>query len=333
LLSPGLDFNDLGYLKETDRAAQEIGFSADRDEPWGPFRTLSVNLVAASAWSFGLEHTLGRLASEFSAGLPRGWEAGGSVAEVFPALDTRMLRGGPALLQDRHSEVSAFFATDRSRGLSVETQAFAGFNPGIAYLSQYYGLKISATPTERTRFTLDAGGGIDDLPFAYLPVDLPENLFLVGRLRQDLAELSLNIEYHFTPAISVRYCETSEISAIDYSDFRSVADGKAARPAERFHPLGAEAAFDAESGAFQIRSPGLQPYGFENPDESYADFRSRLEFTWEFAPGAVFYLVWSHRRGHLDNVDRPRLLAAPPEPSNMYSRDVAVAKVSCRFGL
>ena len=133
--SPGLDLNDVGYLRQADLIANQVFLGWSETAPKGLFRSYSVQLAREDQWDFGGLETRSNTGIEASGQFKNKWEAEASF-EYENVVDTRMLRGGPALRWHDYYEVDLGAQTDSSRRVwgALEGSTFLGAGRRLARL-------------------------------------------------------------------------------------------------------------------------------------------------------------------------------------------------------
>jgi hypothetical protein len=84
-----------------------------------------------------------------------------------------------------------------------------------------------------------------------------------------------------------------------YSHFKTLADADAKSAGNVFKTFtDSEMAYDQATRIYNVfNTTDPEPeYSFSNPDFNFRQFRSNLVARWEYRPGSVLYLVWTHSR-------------------------------------
>ncbi|MCK4750853.1 MAG: hypothetical protein KAT15_27535, partial [Bacteroidales bacterium] len=98
--SPGLNLNDMGYIRQADFIGQGAEVSYKMNEPGDWIRNYEIQFNQEARWSFGGENTLNEVGAFFTLVSNKNWIYLATYNYAFSHLDIRELRGGPALRVD-----------------------------------------------------------------------------------------------------------------------------------------------------------------------------------------------------------------------------------------
>ena len=297
--SPGLELNDLGYLRQADLIANQVFLGWNEPTPRGPFRSYSAQLSREDQWDFGGLHTKARTGLEAEATLRNKWHVSGSVTAYDSMRDTRLLRGGPAIWVSDFLTSCLTGTSDPSRraGLSLGV-CNESFRDGGSSAWTYTGT-LNLRPTNRLSLTaqLVRTLGEDDLQYVATADAGDGTRWVLGRIDQDTWAVTFRVDLSLTPRLTVQYYGSPFIGTGRYAGFKKATETLASRYEDRFHRLGDdEIAYEPQDNRYQVSESGGGSYTFANPDFSFRQFRSNLVLRWEFKPGSSLYLVWSQDR-------------------------------------
>jgi hypothetical protein len=299
-VSPGLELNDLGYLRQADLVNNSFQVGYRDPVPRGVLRQWGVDLGREDEWDFGGLQTGGTTWIEGSATFRNKWSLNGSVRAVDTQVDTRLLRGGPAMRLSPYVHMSIRAETDPSRRVQVSARVHAHrYREGASSMFDVFpGLRLRLTNRISVSADYEYGHHVDDLQY----VDTPENgsgpRYVLGSIDQTTHSLTLRLNLSLTPDLTVQYYGSPFVSSGRYSAFKRTTDTVASDYEDRFHRYGpdeityvpGDESYRVEEGA-----TGAQ-YSFANPDFSFRQFRSNLVLRWEYTPGSALYVVWSQGR-------------------------------------
>jgi hypothetical protein len=299
--SPGLEFNDLGYLAQADLLEQGSSVSYVEKKPAAWYRDYELDLAQKNAWTTRNEFLCSALELDASADLKNKWSATFSLGAQGEGHDPVALRGGPMLRVPANWSWSASLNTDETRriwgGLYAKgTRAQRGVSS-----SSGYGGKISVRPVPSVLLSLaaDSTSEADRQRYAALtPVNGAAGWF-VSQLEGQSRSLAFRAEWNLRPEVSLQYYSNPFGSTVRYSAFRRVLAPEAANYARRFGAV-LPATLTGGLYTFDENGDGLTDYQLGDPDGNGASFHSNLVLKWEYRRGSTLYLVWSQQRDGAD---------------------------------
>jgi hypothetical protein len=297
--SPGFDVNDVGYLRQADLMANQVFLGWSEPTPRGIFRQYSVELSREDRWDFGGLQTTAITAGTASAQFANKWTASGSVA-FTESVDTRALRGGPALRLSDSWAATLGVGTDSSRrvSFSADGRRMRAREGGSEGWQGHARLRLR--PSNRVLLTADGNytRASDDLQYVTTSQVEGSPRWVLGRIDQEVWSVTFRANLTVTPELTVQYYGSPFLAAGKYGAFKRATDTLAAAYQSRFHQYsGSEIAYHPEDDRYLVsESGGGATYAFANPDFSFRQFRSNLVVRWEYRPGSSLYAVWSQGR-------------------------------------
>ncbi len=331
--SPGVDFNDVGYLYQADIIEELVNLKYTVSHPKGIVRSYFVEFEQEHDWSYGLENTQDRFKLHGYLQLNNLWSAHLNLKKNFNIYDTRELRGGPNLYKDGCNDVELFIQTNSVKDF------WAGFGPRFKFFSD----KISKTSyftvflkwqisdrfniTSRTIFD----HSIDHHQFVTRTADLAGTTkYLVGTIDRNTLSSTLRFEYYLSPEISFQYYGNPYASTGNYENFREVADASNKSLEKRYITLDNS---DLSSTSLNLKKNGVSAYTIRKPDFNFQEFRSNLVGRWEFRPGSTLYLVWTNTRSNYSDQLDQSIWKSFGDILNVKSENVFMIKFSYWFSL
>ena len=124
---------------------------------------------------------------------------------------------------------------------------------------------------------------------------LNEMNYLFGDLRNKTVEFTLRASVFFTNELSVEYYASTFLSTGDYSNFKKVFEPHAKDYEQRFYtyPV-SDIILNSSENSYSVTDLNDVQFNFTNPDFNFGQFRSNLVLRWEYNPGSILYLVWTH---------------------------------------
>lgn len=300
--TPGLELNDLGYLQSTDFIRQTAHLEYVRTEPSAWFRRYNTRFTLLSRRNFGGDD-LGRYARiQGGATFPNNWSFWGQVGYTPPALDQRLLRGGPAVFRPARYDTYVRLGSDSSR----PWQYWLGLGHSAAldgsgdYRHLGPGLNARFGRLYNVELKLNYEGNRQDFQYAG---DVAPH-YLVGRMRQETLGATLNFSANLTPSLTLSYYANPYVTNGRFRAFLEAAAPRDRDAAMRFRQL--DPVFDPVANRYTVLDP-TGAYTFDNPDFTWRDLKSSLVLRWDYRPGSTLHLVWSYAGNSSDLDDRPLL--------------------------
>ncbi len=330
--SPGLDLNDIGYMKMADLVLQANEVSYFVNKPVSIFRTYSVVLNQSNNWDYGMNYLYSELKFTSKLDFLNRWNFSPSILYRNEGYDNRLLRGGESM---RHPALwqSAFdFHTDNGKKFIVgitgtydAAQNRAYSNSGIqatATVIPYNVLKLSASINYTTT--------MNDLQYVDTKVPISDIKYILAHLNQKTLGTTFRIDYNITPDLSIQYYGSPFASVGKYSGLKEVTNPKATSYSDRFKYLNAQLV----DNVYQVQATSTTPaYTVNNPDFTFNQFRSNLVFRWEYKPGSQLYFVWSNERTNWQNQYKSSVGDAMGDLRHVKPVNIFLVKLSYWFSL
>jgi hypothetical protein len=298
--SPGLDLNDVGYLRQADLLANQVFVGWSQTAPKGAFRSYSIQLGREDQWDFGGLETLARTGLEAAGTFKNKW---GAQAELSyqDVVDTRMLRGGPALRYHDYYEGELTIQSDDSRRVAGHVHGSRSWARDDDSRAWSAGAYLRLRPSNRLSFSGSVSYEqlLDNLQYVdTADRDGGEPRWVLGRIDQDTWNFTFRVNLSITPDLTLQYYGSPFVGTGRYTGFKRATDTLARAYEARFHLYAPEEiAYSPEANAYRVtEADGGRSYAFRNPDFSFRQFRSNLVARWEYKPGSALYVVWSQGR-------------------------------------
>ena len=297
--SPGLELNDMGYLRSADAIYQYFWTGYKITDAFFVFQTLDFTLKQWAGWDFGGNKTIGgqQLAADMQ--FLNKWSFYGNYGREGQSRSNEMLRGGPAFLIPPTNSNYLRLRTDPTKMIYASVAAYRkdGTEDNFSYRQLRSDLKIQPNP--RINVSIDARYNVSNNAMQYISAFEQDNesLYLFGEIEQRTFSFNLNVAFNISPDISLQYYGAPFVSSALYSDFKRITDGTAQNYYERYAEFGSEQLlYESISDEYIVNADQSDNFSFGNPDFNFKQFRSNFVFRWEYRPGSHFYLVWSQDR-------------------------------------
>jgi len=293
--SPGLNLNDVGYIRQADFISQMAEVSYKMNEPKKWIRNYKLTLFQDAEWSFGGENTGMQAGVAAILRNNKLWSFSLSSVYNFPTLDTRELRGGPALRNDPRNLLDMTVGSNTTRDLYGSVR-YSYIALGIKNSSEN-SLMLSLTWMPVKRLKISGLTNLSQRQYHQQYVgSIPGSSsieYVVGNIDRQTTSFTFRTELYITPELSIQYYGSPYYSVGLYDGFRRVDQSQAHDINERLEEL--DISYDPEMNNYSYVKD-RETYQFSNPDFSFMQFRSNLVLRWEYKLGSTLYFVWSHDR-------------------------------------
>jgi hypothetical protein len=295
--TPGLELNDLGYMRSADEINQENEINYLINKPVSIFNYYSINLEQFNSWNFNGTYLGSGGHLSFKSQFLNNWKFDANLIFHSRQTDTRILRGGPDMLLPATIMTFGNIQTDESKKfiatLKYEYESIS-HNSAQRYQIQP-GISVRPFSALKIGIMADYSENHDDLQYVAYRNSIFGNRYILGNIDQQTLGLTFRVDVNISPEFSIQYYGSPFISKGVYSEFKHIADPGAKDYRDRFmvysHPLHA-----GDYYGFDEDDDMLIDYSIANPDFNFYQFRSNLVAKWEYRLGSFIYLVWSSDR-------------------------------------
>jgi hypothetical protein len=302
--SPGLNLNDMGYIRQADFFGEGLELVYKMNEPGDWVRSYELILSQDARWSFGGENIQNEIGSFFTLVSNNSWRYLATYNYAFSHLDIRELRGGPALRIDGEHLSGVLIASNSAKDLSAR----AGFHYNVFGESGSHQEIAHATLTWLPIRKIKLSGRVvfNNQKYHQQYVGVVSGTggdeFLVSHIDHRTTSFTFRGELFLSPELSLQYYGSPYYSVGDYSDFQRVNNPSEKDISARLEPI--TVGYDAGENSYTFDHGG-ESLEFDNPDFSFMQFRSNLVFRWEYNLGSTLYLVWAHDRSGWESQFNP----------------------------
>ncbi len=299
--SPGLELNDLGYLRRADQVVQYVWLGYREWVPRWVFRRFNLNFNVNNTWDFSGEK-LG-----WSANLNAWmqfmnfWNMGGGVFYSAAGYSPTKLRGGPMYRTSPDIGQFVHFGTDSRKDIRVGGNISSGKNlEGNTYWTSF-GVYVRWRIGSKFSFSLRPSFRKQhyDQQYVMRTSFNGADRYILATIDQQTLSFTIRLNYSLTPNLSIQYYGQPFVSAGQYSEFKYVANPRAVRLEDRLYRYTGDQIHldDAGSGYWVDEDrDGTNDYWIYKPDFNFRQFRSNLVIRWEYVPGSTLFLVWTQER-------------------------------------
>ncbi len=309
IASPGYEANDAGFQFRADVINSHIVLGYRWYKPGDIFRSKSLYLAHYRNYNFdGNIIDLGfMLISNFEflnyygAQLNAGFNP-----ETF---SNRLTRGGPLAKSPASGFLNYDLYSDSRNKLVVDLSGESDFDK---LGSQSNSISIDFTWKPNSQLNIIIGpsysrnfqklqwvGSFKD-PSA---VSTYKARYVFGEMNQNTISGNIRLNWTFTPALSLQVFLQPLISAGHYSNFKELKEPRSYET-NFYGKQSSSIKYNDNNEEYVVDPDGSGPapeFSFSNPDFNFKSLRGNVVLRWEFLPGSVFFLVWTHGQTNSDN--------------------------------
>jgi len=274
--SPGFDSNDLGFQRRADERTVSNWFQYRDFVPGRFVRTWNLNFNQWTGWNFGGDrmNSGGNINTHWT--FENNYNVGmGLNVNAAPFRD-RVTRGGPGVRGNPSRGLWFYGNTDNRRALSFNYDGYYEAD-GQGTSRRNMNPSLNLRPSSAVLLSAGIRYEINDDDAQWVANEDDDGgttHYVFGRIEQKTVAMTLRFNYTMTPDLSLQVYAEPFVSAGAYSNFRELANPRAAAYADRYRPY-----TYTDDANFNIRS-----------------FRTTNVLRWEYKPGSQFFLVWQQGR-------------------------------------
>lgn len=299
--SPGLEFNDIGYMRYSDVIHHGTWVAYYLRDPFSIFNNFYLNTNYWMYWNFSGKLLSKYTNTNFNSQFKNRWRMNGNFTRWGKSISTNLLRGGPSFKLPGGEEMSINISTDQSKKIWFNAGNYHNF--GDLEISHYheYWMGIYARPMNALSVSLEPNFNNSATVLQYVETAQLNggNRYIFASIDQKTMSFTFRLNYTFTPELSLEYYGQPFVSAGKYKAFKKITNSEADRFADRYQVFPAsEITYDAAGNNYAVdeNQDGVMDYSFSNPDFNFRQFRSNFVVRWEYSPGSTLFLVWSQGR-------------------------------------
>ena len=339
--SPGLELNDIGYMREADRILNSFFTSYNITEPFSIFRYLHFCNTISTVMDFGgnlngLEYK-GCTTADFT----NFWHAEIGFGYSGMQNSNTVLRGGPSMLLPNNWRLNFIIDTDTRKSLSFRLKGSLNGGAEDYYKNRNIGASIKMRPMNSLRIDISPSYSSSQSELQYISHRSfnSEDRYVFGTISQKVLKMSLRLNYNITPDLTIQYWGQPFVAAGEYSKFKMITDPHARDYTDRmfiYPNQGPNKQISYFNDYYSIDEDmdGTDDYGFADPNFNVSKWLSNLVVRWEFLPGSTAYLVWSQRQDYYDGNGRVNI---GNDLKNLFTKlkvnNIFLVKFSYRIGL
>lgn len=334
--TPGLELNDMGYLRQADQLFNMYWGQYRVWEPKGIYRSWNLSGDYYNVLDFG-GHLLGHgLELNGNMSFKNFWNFWAHANLNTNGFSNTILRGGPRMRTQGSSNFQYNISSDSRKKLYfyVYHNFGKGFEGSSKNLSLSAGLTYKPTNFMTVTFNPSYSKSFDELQYISQESYTSTTRYLFASINQKVLSASIRVSLNLTPDLSLQYWGQPFIASGQFEDFKYIDNQMAANYSDRFHVFTSNQITTTPDG-FDIDEnlDHTVDYSIGKPDFNVQEFLSNLVIRWEYNPGSSVYLVWNQtRNGFIENGD----LNVGSDLDNLFTdkaHNVFLVKFSYRIGL
>jgi hypothetical protein len=304
--SPGLEFNDIGYMRYSDVIHHGTWVAYYIRNPFAIFNNFYLNTNYWMYWNFSGKLLSTNTNVNFNSQFKNRWRLNGNFNRQSENISTTLLRGGPSFIIPGNQSFNLNIGSDQSKKLSFFVGNYHGSGDVKSSKSHDYYASINFRPTNSISLSVEPEYSLQKSELQYVSTAGTEMnpVYLFGKIDQKTLAMTFRINYTINPELSIEYYGQPFVSAGKYTNIKKITEPGADIFGNRYHTFTAnELSFNSENSnySFDENHDGFADYSISNPDYNFRQFRSNLVVRWEYLPGSTIYLVWSQGRTSTDS--------------------------------
>jgi len=296
-LSPGLELNDIGYLRNADQITQILWTGYTSPQPVGILRSYNFNMGQWNAWNFDGMHINSGANSHLTLKFTNYWSYRMGVYWNSNDKSAYLLRGGPIFIIPYKMHYWARISTDDRKKLSFEFSFSHNRGASSSARTSDLDFGIIYRPSDRLKISLEPYYGVNHNSIQYVSTEKyhGKDEYFLAEINQETFMFQFRIDFSFTPDLSLQYYGQPFISSGKYSNFKRVSNPRAKVFQDRFEEVETDEDYGVDLGG-----DGQADIYLFNPDFKYVFFQSNMVLRWEYLPGSTVFVVWSQSRENGD---------------------------------
>ena len=309
-MSPGLEMNDMGFARLSDRRAFSTYYEYQDRSPGETFRSFNVYANSNHAWTTGGDNVFAGYNAGMYSTFLNFWQF-----ETWAYYDPdfysdKLTRGGPLMTIVRQYGTGFWVQSDNREKIYASFSASFREDDSGEY-DKYLNVNLNFRPTPALQVTLSPQLGYELDTDQYitgvndaLATSTYGRRYVFADVRVTNLSINTRINWTFTPDLSLQLYVQPLIQARNYSTFKEFLQPKTYAFGVYGRGYGT-LSYDPASKRYTADPDGSGPavpiqFGdnFGQDDFNFRSIRANLVLRWEYLPGSTVYVVWQHLRSH-----------------------------------
>lgn len=296
--TPGLELNDIGFMREADDIQNYFGITYSSLKPFGVFRNANIGYKHWSVWDFEGNHNYIDWDIEANGTFQNNWNATAGFFSQPHIYSKSLLRGGPRLYLSPQYGAWWALGSDSRKKLYFNFNGWTKTGKEGSYYLLQNGINITYQPINP--FSISINPQYTNIKHRLLyntQIEYNNDIrHITSILDQETLSVSLRLNYTINANLSIQYYGQPFITQGKYNGFNYVSRPLSENQRDQLHFYEQnQISFNETNNQYLIDEDknGTIDYNFNNPDFSFAQFRSNLVMRFEYIPGSEIFLVWS----------------------------------------
>ncbi len=282
IISPGLETNDLGFTWFTNMINMHVVAGYNWYEPTNWYRDANAWVMTSRNYDFDGRKLFEQYYTTGYITLPNYWSVNSYIQYTPDGLDLQQTRGGPVIAYHGYTSTYLDVGTDERKKLRLAGSICYDFVQDGGY-ARSYGLELSYKPSPSIKLTFGADL-LDQLEHQRWVANIPDptavstynTSYVFSDLTKKVTSGTVRLDWGITPQLSLQMYVQPYIAVGSYANYKRLLEG----------------------GTYDF-----EPYDYqgESPDFNFKSFKANAVLRWEYRPGSLIYLVWTHGRVNFDN--------------------------------
>jgi hypothetical protein len=295
--SPGLELNDVGYLRQANTVFQFFWVGYSITKPFSIFRGIYFNANQWAAWDFSKVNLFNGANFSFDLEFKNQWSFGSGFSLDFESISNTDLWGGPSIKLPGDVNYFAYLSSNQTKKFNVETSFYQTIGNEGYFINKGIDASFKYRPINNLSISLSPGYSIFNTKLQIIDNFTYNNSdrYIFGSMDQKTLSLTARIDFNITPDLTIQYYGSPYITVGEYSEIKRITNPKADKFSDRFYIFGNELSYSSANETYYIdeSGDGISDYSFDNPNFNFKQFRSNFVIRWEYTPGSLIYMVWS----------------------------------------
>lgn len=340
--SPGLELNDIGFLRQTDQVNAWLWNRYQINDKTKMFRWQNYSFYHEQNFDFGGTRTSTGTNFNSNFQFHNLWRFETGFYREGLNVANSDLRGGPSITYPGGTNWWVWTGTPDQKKVRLSFNQWFFWGDEDYVTNKGSSINITMRPTDALRISLSPNVNFRDNMLQYVSNNNEsDGIYMMGRIEQNTYSMSIRANYNITPNLTIEYWGQPFISSGVYSDFKRV-NLTASNDSElynRFTAIQDEwIQFNETEGYFEVDEDGdpgtaADNYSFYDPNFNIVNFRSNMVLRWEYIPGSVLFLAWSSSGSFFDQSDHNSFPQLRRQLGDLRGTNTFLIKYTYRFVL